>query len=110
MSNRGFIYFAVLSMAALLLSAGENKKRLALPNSRILIHQPSMGGLSGQATDIDLHAKEILRMRSTINAILAKHSGQPVERIEKDVERDYIMNPEQAKDYGMIDEIIFKHR
>jgi ATP-dependent Clp protease protease subunit len=69
-----------------------------------------MSGLGGQATDIDLHAKEILRMRTTINTILSKHSGQPVERIEKDVERDYIMNPEQAKEYGMIDEIIYKHR
>jgi ATP-dependent Clp protease, protease subunit len=69
-----------------------------------------MSGLGGQATDIDLHAKEILRMRTVINDILAKHSGQPVDRIEKDVERDYIMNPAQAKDYGMIDEIIYKHR
>jgi len=98
------------SMAAVLLAAGTKGKRFALPNARILIHQPWMSGLGGQATDIDLHAKEILRMRSTINGILAKHSGQPVDRIEKDVERDYIMNPEQAKDYGMIDEIIFKHR
>ncbi|OLB88520.1 MAG: ATP-dependent Clp protease proteolytic subunit [Acidobacteria bacterium 13_2_20CM_2_57_6] len=79
-------------------------------NARILIHQPWMSGLGGQATDIDLHAKEILRMRTTINTLLAKHSGQPVDRIEKDVDRDYIMNPEQAKEYGMIDEIIFKHR
>src|SRR5260370_41390800 len=69
-----------------------------------------MAGLGGQATDIDLHAKEILRMRMTINTLLAKHSGQKVDRIEKDVERDYIMNPEQAKEYGMIDEIIYKHR
>ena len=98
------------SIAAVLLVGGAPKKRFSLPNSRILIHQPWMSGLGGQATDIDLHAKEILRMRSTINQLLAKHTGQPVERIEKDVERDYIMNPEQAKDYGMIDEIIFKHR
>ena len=98
------------SIAAVLLAGGAPKKRFALPNSRILIHQPWMSGLGGQATDIDLHAKEILRMRSTINAILAQHTGQPIERIEKDVERDYIMNPEQAKEYGMIDEIIFKHR
>jgi ATP-dependent Clp protease protease subunit len=69
-----------------------------------------MSGLGGQATDIDLHAKEILRMRTTINALLAKHTGQAVDRIEKDVERDYIMNPEQAKEYGMIDEIMYKHR
>jgi len=98
------------SIAAVLLAGGAPKKRFALPNSRILIHQPWMSGLGGQATDIDLHAKEILRMRSTINGILSKHTGQPIERIEKDVERDYIMNPDQAKDYGMIDEIIFKHR
>ena len=98
------------SMAAVLLAAGSPKKRFSLPHSRVLIHQPWMSGLGGQATDIDLHAKEILRMRTTINQIIAKHSGQPVERIEKDVERDYIMNPEQAKEYGMIDEIIFKHR
>jgi ATP-dependent Clp protease protease subunit len=98
------------SIAAVLLAGGAPKKRFALPNARILIHQPWMSGLGGQATDIDLHAKEILRMRTTINTLLSKHSGQPVERIEKDVERDYIMNPEQAKEYGMIDEIIFKHR
>ena len=98
------------SIAALLLTAGAPKKRFTLPNSRILIHQPWMSGLGGQATDIDLHAKEILRMRSTINQILSNHTGQPVERIERDVERDYIMNPQQAKEYGMIDEIIYKHR
>src|SRR5574340_1391849 len=98
------------SIAAVLPAGGAPKKRFSLPNARILIPQPWMSGLGGQATDIDLHAKEILRMRSTINSILAKHTGQSVERIEKDVERDYIMNPEQAKEYGMIDEIIFKHR
>jgi len=98
------------SMAAVLLACGTKGKRYSLPHSRILIHQPWMSGLGGQATDIDLHAKEILRMRTTINTLLSKHSGQPVERIEKDVERDYIMNPEQAKEYGMIDEIIYKHR
>jgi len=98
------------SIAAVLLCGGAPKKRFALPNARILIHQPWMSGLGGQATDIDLHAKEILRMRSTINQLLSKHTGQSLERIEKDVERDYIMNPEQAKEYGMIDEIIFKHR
>jgi ATP-dependent Clp protease protease subunit len=69
-----------------------------------------MSGLGGQATDIDLHAKEILRMRTMINKLLAQHSGQSVERVERDVERDFIMNPEQAKEYGMIDEIIYKHR
>ncbi len=98
------------SIAAVLLAGGAPKKRFALPNARILIHQPWMSGLGGQATDIDLHAKEILRMRTTINTLLAKHSGQSIDRIEKDVDRDYIMNPEQAKEYGMIDEIIFKHR
>src|SRR5882724_6784000 len=98
------------SMAALLLSAGEPKKRLALPNSRILIHQPSMGGLSGQATDIDIHAREILRMREITNQLLAKHSGQKLEKVEKDVERDFIMNAQQAKEYGIIDDIIYKTR
>src|SRR5450631_3018538 len=98
------------SMAALLLSAGEPKKRLALPNSRILIHQPSMGGLSGQATDIDIHAREILRIREITNTLMAKHTGQPLDRIERDVERDFIMNAQQSKDYGIIDEIIDRPR
>ena len=98
------------SMAALLLSAGEAKKRLALPNSRILIHQPSMGGLSGQATDIDIHAREILRMREITNQLLAKHSGQKLDKVEKDVERDFIMNAQQAKEYGIVDDIIYKTR
>ena len=98
------------SMAALLLSAGQAKKRLALPNSRILIHQPSMGGLSGQATDIDIHAREILRIREITNTLMAKHTGQPLDRIERDVERDFIMNSQQAKEYGIIDDIIYKTR
>jgi ATP-dependent Clp protease protease subunit len=98
------------SIAALLLTAGAAKKRFSLPNSRILIHQPWMSGLSGQATDIDIHAKEILRMRSVINKLLADHSGQSIEKIEKDVERDFIMSAAQSKDYGLIDEIISKHR
>jgi ATP-dependent Clp protease protease subunit len=98
------------SMAALLLAAGASKKRFALPNSRILIHQPSMGGLSGQATDIDIYAREILRMREITNRILAQHTGQPLERIQKDVERDFIMDSQQAKDYGIVDDIIFKHK
>jgi ATP-dependent Clp protease protease subunit len=98
------------SIAAVLLTGGAPKKRFALPNARILIHQPWLSGLGGQATDIDIHAKEILRMRTTINSLLAKHTGQAIDRIEKDVERDYIMNAEQAKEYGMIDEIIYKHR
>jgi ATP-dependent Clp protease protease subunit len=94
------------SMGALLLSAGTPGKRFALPNSRILIHQPSMSGLAGQATDIDIHAKEILRLRESMNGILAKHTHQPMERIEKDVERDYIMTASQAKDYGIVDQVI----
>jgi len=98
------------SIAALLLTAGAAKKRFSLPNSRILIHQPWMSGLSGQATDIDIHAKEILRMRSIINKLIADHSGHDLEKVEKDVERDYIMSAEQAKEYGLIDEIIHKHR
>ena len=98
------------SMAALLLTAGTPKKRFSLPNSRILIHQPSMSGLSGQATDIDIHAREIVRMRSVINKLLARHSGQPIGKIEQDVERDFIMTAQQAKEYGLIDEIIQKHR
>ncbi|MGH9722041.1 MAG: ATP-dependent Clp endopeptidase proteolytic subunit ClpP [Bryobacteraceae bacterium] len=97
------------SMAALLLATGAKGKRFCLPNSRILIHQPSLGNLSGQATDIDIQAREILRMRQITNEILAKHSGQPIERVEKDVDRDYIMNSQQAKDYGIVDQIIDKH-
>ncbi len=98
------------SMAALLLAAGTPGKRFTLPNTRVLIHQPSMGGLSGQATDIDIQAKEILRMRDVTNQLLAKHTRQPLERISKDVERDFIMNAEQAKEYGIVDEIISKHK
>src|SRR5437868_3568494 len=96
------------SMAALLLAAGTHGKRFTLPNTRVLIHQPSMGGLSGQATDIDIQAKEILRMREITNALLHKHTAQPLERIQKDVERDFIMNAEQSKVYGIVDEIISK--
>src|SRR5260370_32170196 len=98
------------SIAAVLLAGGTPKKRFALPNARILIHQPWLSGLGGQATDIALHAKEILRMRSMINNLLSQHSAQPIERIEKDVERDFIMNPEHPKYYGRIGEIIYKHR
>jgi ATP-dependent Clp protease protease subunit len=96
------------SMAAVLLAAGTAKKRFALPHSRILIHQPWLSGLQGQATDIDIHAKEILRIRTILNKILASHTHQVLERIEKDVERDYIMTAEQAKEYGIIDEVISK--
>jgi ATP-dependent Clp protease protease subunit len=98
------------SMASLLLCAGAAKKRFALPNSRILIHQPSMGGLSGQATDIDIHAREILRMRDITNQLIAKHTGQKLEKVERDVERDFIMNAEQTKEYGLVDDIIHKHK
>ncbi|MFQ5817197.1 MAG: ATP-dependent Clp protease proteolytic subunit [Terriglobia bacterium] len=94
------------SMAALLLAAGTLGKRFALPNSRILLHEPGMSGLSGPATDIDIHAREILRMREVINQLLAKHSGQPLERIQRDVGRDFIMSAEEAKEYGVVDEII----
>jgi ATP-dependent Clp protease, protease subunit len=96
------------SMAAVLLAAGAAKKRYALPHAKILIHQPWMSGLQGQATDIEIHAKEILRMRTSLNKILADHCHQSVDRIEKDVERDYIMTAEQSKDYGIIDEVISK--
>lgn len=98
------------SVAAVLLAAGSPGKRFALPNARVLIHQPSIGGLSGQATDIEIHAKEILRIRSHLNNILVKHTKQALEKIERDVERDYWMGPEQAKEYGIVDEIISKHR
>jgi ATP-dependent Clp protease protease subunit len=96
------------SMAAVLLAAGSPKKRFSLPHSRVLIHQPWMSGLQGQATDIDIHAREILRIRTILNKILAQHTGQTLERIEKDVERDYIMTADQAKEYGIIDEVISK--
>ena len=98
------------SISALLLAAGTPTKRFALPNSRVLIHQPTMGGLSGQATDIDIHAREILRIRASLNEIMAKHTGQSVEKIERDVERDYWMGAQQAREYGIIDEIIYKHK
>jgi ATP-dependent Clp protease protease subunit len=98
------------SMAALILAAGTAGKRFTLPNTRVLIHQPWMGGLSGQATDIDIHAKEILRMREIINQLIAKHTGQAVDKVSRDVERDYIMSALQAKEYGIVDEIITKHK
>lgn len=95
------------SMGALLLAAGEKGKRYALPHSRILIHQP-LGGFQGQATDIDIQAREILRMKDELNRILATMTGQPLDRIQADTERDYYMSGEQAKEYGIIDEIIQK--
>ena len=94
------------SMAAVLLACGAKGKRFSLPHSRILIHQPSMSGLAGQAANIDIYAREILRMRQSLNEILADATGQPVDKIACDVDRDYIMEPQQALDYGMIDRII----
>lgn len=93
------------SMGALLLAAGARGKRYALPNARVMIHQP-MGGFQGQATDIDIHAREILKMRERLNEILAKHTGQPIDKIRTDTERDYFMSGEEAKIYGLIDEVI----
>jgi ATP-dependent Clp protease protease subunit len=95
------------SMGALLLSAGAKGRRLSLPHSRIMIHQPS-GGFGGQASDIELHAKEILRLKAKLNEILMKHTGQPLERIEKDTDRDYFMGAGEAKEYGLIDEVVIK--
>jgi ATP-dependent Clp protease, protease subunit len=94
------------SMGALLLTAGTKGKRFALPNARILIHQPSISGIGGQATDIRIHAEEIMRMRELTSGILAKHTGQPMEQIERDVERDRWLDPYQATEYGLIDQVI----
>jgi len=94
------------SIAAVLLAAGAKGKRYSLPNSRILIHQPWMSGLGGQASDIDIAAREILRMRERINGILVGHTGQPLKRIQEDTERDYIMTADQGREYGIIDEVI----
>ena len=94
------------SMAAVLLAAGTPGKRFSLPNSRIVIHQPLMSGLAGQASDIDIHAREILRMRSRLNGLLASHTGQQLKRIEDDTERDYIMTADEALEYGIIDEVV----
>ena len=93
------------SMGAFLLAAGTKGKRFALPNARVMIHQP-MGGFQGQATEIDIHAREILKIRERLNEIMAKHTGQPLEKIAQDTERDYFMSAEEAKRYGLIDEVI----
>jgi ATP-dependent Clp protease protease subunit len=93
------------SMAAVLLSAGQAKKRFALPNSRVILHQP-MGGFQGQASDIDIHAREILRIRNRLNQILVKHTGQPMDVIERDCDRDFIMTADQSMEYGVIDQVI----
>ncbi|HEX5044620.1 MAG TPA: ATP-dependent Clp endopeptidase proteolytic subunit ClpP [Candidatus Polarisedimenticolaceae bacterium] len=95
------------SMAAVLLSAGTPGKRLALPNSRIIIHQP-LGGFSGQAADIDIQAKEILRMREHLNTILVRHTGQTLDKIMRDTDRDYIMTADQGLEYGLIDQVIHR--
>ncbi|OPZ85934.1 MAG: ATP-dependent Clp protease proteolytic subunit [bacterium ADurb.Bin429] len=94
------------SMGAVLLSAGTAGKRYALPNCRILIHQPMSYGIGGQATDIDIHAREILRTRDRLNEILAYHTKQPIDRVRADTERDYWMSPEEAREYGIVDEVI----
>ncbi|HCC68420.1 MAG TPA: ATP-dependent Clp endopeptidase proteolytic subunit ClpP [Nitrospiraceae bacterium] len=93
------------SMGALLLAAGKKGKRFALPHARIMIHQP-IGGFYGQATDVEIHAKEILKMKDTLNKILASHTGQPFEKIQADTERDLFMSGQEAKEYGLIDEVI----
>ena len=95
------------SMGAVLLTAGAKGKRIALPNSRIMIHQP-MGGMQGQASDIEIHAKEILKTRAKLNEILAKHTGRPLEKIEADTDRDFYMSAEEAQQYGIVDKIIEK--
>jgi len=98
-----------MSMGADLLAAGAPGKRFALPHSRILIHQP-LGGFQGQASDIEIHAREILRMRQELDELLAKHTGQPIEKISTDTERDFFMNGEEAKAYGIVDEVIYERR
>ncbi len=95
------------SMAAVLLAAGADGKRFALPNSRVILHQP-MGGFQGQASDIDIHAREILRIRHRLNQILVRHTKQPLEVIERDCDRDFIMAAEQSMEYGVIDQVIHK--
>lgn len=97
------------SMGAFLLAAGAKGKRFALPYARILIHQPS-GGMQGQATDIDIHAREILRMRDELNRLLSEHTGQPVEKVAKDTERDYFMSAQEAKEYGIVDEVFLSRK
>ncbi|MDI6729729.1 MAG: ATP-dependent Clp protease proteolytic subunit, partial [Thermodesulfovibrionales bacterium] len=93
------------SMGALLLTAGTKGKRFALPHSRIMIHQP-IGGFYGQATDVEIHAREILKMKETLNGILARHTGQPLEKVQADTERDFFMSGSDAKDYGIVDDVI----
>lgn len=94
------------SISAVLLAAGEKGKRYALPNSRIMLHQPSIGGLSGVASDVEIHARELLKWRERLNQILAESTGQPAERIAKDSDRDNFMSPDEAREYGIVDEIL----
>ncbi|HVR37874.1 MAG TPA: ATP-dependent Clp endopeptidase proteolytic subunit ClpP [Thermoanaerobaculia bacterium] len=96
------------SMAATLLAAGSKGKRYCLPNSRVLIHQPLMHGLGGQATEIDIHAKDIMRMKARLSQILAHHTGQAMEKIDRDTDRDYILQAEDAREYGLVDQVIAK--
>jgi ATP-dependent Clp protease protease subunit len=96
------------SMAAVLLASGKKNKRYALPNSRVLIHQPWLQGLGGQATDIDIHAKDILRQRQRLNEILANHTGQPIDKIMRDTDRDYILQAAESVEYGLVDQVIAK--
>ena len=95
------------SMGAFLLAAGEKGKRFALPNSKIMIHQP-LGGMQGQATDIEIHARDILRTKAKLNEILAERTGRPLEKIERDTDRDYFLTADEAKDYGLVDQVIAK--
>ncbi|GAB3662621.1 MULTISPECIES: ATP-dependent Clp endopeptidase proteolytic subunit ClpP [Ramlibacter] len=95
------------SMGAFLLAAGEKGKRFALPNSKIMIHQP-LGGMQGQATDIEIHARDILKTKATLNKILAERTGQPLEKIERDTDRDYFLEADEAKNYGLVDQVIAK--
>jgi ATP-dependent Clp protease protease subunit len=96
------------SMAAVLLAAGAKGKRYCLPNSRVLIHQPLMHGLGGQAVEIDIHARDIMQMKAKLNGILANHTGQPMEKIDRDTDRDYILQAQQAQEYGLVDLVISK--
>jgi ATP-dependent Clp protease protease subunit len=97
------------SMAAVLMAGGAKGKRSSLPNSRVMIHQP-LGGTQGQATDIEIYTREMLKMKEQLNGILAKHTGQPIERIEKDTDRNFFMSAQESKDYGLIDEILEKRK
>ncbi|MGE5238181.1 MAG: ATP-dependent Clp protease proteolytic subunit, partial [Chloroflexota bacterium] len=101
----GYCIGQAASMGALLLAAGTKGKRFALPHSRIMIHQP-IGGFYGQASDVEIHAREILKTKETLNGILARHTGQPLEKIQADTERDFFMSGSDAKDYGIVDDVI----